>query len=67
MNNDGLRGHSKKLKVKGMQRALNCRKYSFSMRIVDLWNRLSEDTVSSGSLDTFKRLLDRDMSNLGFK
>ena len=67
LNNDGLRGHSKKLKVKGMQRALNCRKYSFSMRIVDLWNRLSEDTVSSRSLDTFKRLLDRDMSNLGFR
>ena len=67
LNNDGLRGHSKKLKVKRLEKELNCRKYSFGIRIVELWNKLSEDTVSSNSLDTFKKLLDRDMFNLGFR
>ena len=58
------RGHSRKLKVKYAR--LNIRKYSFSIKIVDLWNKLSEDTVTSKTLDSFKRLLDRDMSRLGF-
>ena len=60
---DGRRGHSKKLKVKSAR--LDVRKYSFSVRVVSLWNKLSEETVMSTSLATFKRLLDRDMSCLG--
>ena len=60
---DGRRGHSKKLKVKSAR--LDVRKYSFSVRVVSLWNKLSEETVTSTSLATFKRLLDRDMSRLG--
>ena len=60
----GRRGHSRKLKVKYAR--LDIRKYSFSVRVIDLWNKLSEEAVSSNSLDAFKRLLDRDMSNLGY-
>ena len=56
-------GHSRKL-IKYAR--LNIRKYSFSIRIVDLWNKLSEDTVTSKIFDSFKKLLDRDMSRLGF-
>ena len=58
------RGHSKKLKIKSAR--LDIRKYSFSVRVVSLWNKLTEQTVSSQSLDCFKNSLDRDMSNLGY-
>ena len=63
-DNDGRRGHSKKLKVKYAR--LDIRKFSFSVRVVNLWNSLSEDTVDSDTLDSFKKLLDRDMTNLGY-
>jgi len=63
LDRGGRRGHSRKLKVKSAR--LEIRKYSFSVRVVDLWNKLSEETVSSTSLNTFKRLLDRDMTELG--
>lgn len=58
----GRRGHSKKLKTKKSR--LDVRRYSFSVRVVDLWNKLSEETVSSETLDCFKRLLDRDMDKM---
>ena len=58
------RGHNRKLKVKYSR--LDCRKYFFSIRAVDLWNKLCRDTVNSKSLNTFKTCLDRDMSNLGY-
>ena len=58
------RGHSKKLKVKTVETDLG--KYSFSCRIVNLWNKLSKDTVDADKLDNFKNLLDRDMSILGY-
>ena len=64
LDTDGRRGHSRKLKVKSAR--LDIRKYSFSVRVVALWNSLSEETVCSESLGSFKNLLDRDMSNLGY-
>jgi len=63
IDNDGRRGHYRKLKVKSGR--LDIRKFPFSVRIVSLWNKLSEETVSCKSLDSFKKLLDRDMTNLG--
>ena len=36
------------------------------VRVFELWNKLSEETVSSEKLDTFKKMLDRDMTNLGY-
>ena len=64
LDTDGRRGHSRKLKVQSCR--LDIRKYSFSVRVVDLWNRLSEETVCSDTLTTFKKRLDKDMSNFGF-
>ena len=58
------RGHSKKLKKQNG--VLDARKYFFSNRVFELWNKLSEETVSSEKLDTFKKMLDRDMTNLGY-
>ena len=64
LDTSATRGHSKKLKKQSFE--LDVRKYFFSNRIFELWNKLSEDTVSSKSLDAFKKLLDRDMSDLGY-
>ena len=58
------RGHNKKLKVRYGR--LDCRKFFFSYRVVDLWNKLSYDTVNSIKLDDFKTLLDRDMTRLNY-
>ena len=51
------RGHSFKI-VKPRAR-LDIRKYSFSNRIVNSWNSLSEDVVLAGSINTFKNRLDK--------
>ena len=64
MDTADRRGHSRKLKIKSAR--LDIRKFSFTVRVVSLWNKLSEQTVSSESLDCFKKSLDRDMSNLGY-
>jgi hypothetical protein len=51
-----LRGHSFKLET---QRArLQCRHYSFSVRICALWNKLPARAVLASNLDIFKRELD---------
>jgi hypothetical protein len=52
-----LRGHSVKLKKKRSKRDL--RKYFFSERVVDRWNRLDQDTVDSGSVNALKNALQR--------
>jgi len=52
------RGHSKKL-VKNWCR-LEVRKQFFSERVVSIWNSLSEDTVSAGSVNVFKTRLQRE-------
>ena len=39
------------------------RKYSFSNRIIPLWNSLSEKVVSSSTVKTFKVRLDRFWAN----
>jgi ribonuclease P/MRP protein subunit RPP40 len=38
---------------------LDCRKYFFSHRVVDLWNELPNDAVSCETTDQFKRHLDK--------
>ena len=35
------------------------RKYSFTVRIVNLWNSLSENVISANTVDTFKNRLDK--------
>ena len=52
----GTRGHSKKLD--GPKSQLLCRQNFFSHRVVNFWNSLSEDVVSSPSLNSFKRKLE---------
>ena len=55
-NNSTTRGHNLKL-IKPRNR-LNIRKFSFSHRVIDEWNRLPGEVVNSVSLNEFKTRLD---------
>ena len=56
---ESTRGHSLKLYKKGFNKGLDIRKYSFSYRIVDNWNSLTEEIVTVPSIDCFKNRLDK--------
>ena len=51
------RGHSMKLKVFGSVH--EARKWFFSVRVVNVWNSLTEDIVMAESVNAFKNRLDR--------
>ena len=53
------RGHSKKLQVKD---ATGPRKHFFSTRVIPLWNKLSESTVSAPTVIDFKIGLKKDLA-----
>ena len=56
---DRTRGHSLKLvKIKKYCRT-ECRRNSFFFRVVDTWNSLSEEVVSSKSVNEFKSALNK--------
>ena len=50
------RGHSRKLKKDVCRRDI--KKYSFSHRIVNKWNELSEEIVKAETVHAFKEKLD---------
>ena len=52
------------MKIRKKQRHLDIRKHSFSNRVVNFWNGLPQEVVSSDSLATFKKRLDRYMDCL---
>ena len=52
----GRRGHS--LTILKQHCRLNVRKYFFTHRVVDTWNKLSEDTVNSKTVNSFKNQID---------
>ena len=55
-NSERTRGHSRKLVKESFR--LDIRKYFFSQRVLSRWNRLSEDVVTAGTVNTFKRRLE---------
>ena len=57
------RGHKYKLEKFGSR--LDIRKYCFSNRIVDAWNNLPDQVVSSESLNKFKNALDEHFKAIG--
>ena len=52
----GRRGHS--LTILKQHCGLNVRKYFFTHRVVDTWNKLSEDTVNSKTVNSLKNQID---------
>ena len=65
LSDTATRGHPYKLYV---QRAnLEIRRRFFSLRVVTAWNSLTAETVCAESLDTFKRLLHRDLGEQLFE
>ena len=53
------RGNCKKIKKQRFN--LDIRKFFFSQRIINLWNKLDNDLIESDSLDTLKQKLDIDI------
>ena len=58
-----LRGHSQKLFVQRSR--LNCRKFFFSQRSVNEWNRLPAEIVEAPSVNSFKNRLDKTWTDVG--
>lgn len=58
------RGHGLKLFLPRTR--LEMRKWFFSVRIVNLWNSLPSETVYAAFLESFKKLLKRDLGDLLF-
>ena len=50
------RGHSKKMKIKTSR--LNVRKYTFVVRIVEIWNSLPKSVIQAKSVKNFEIGLD---------
>lgn len=59
------RGHS--LKLKQSRSNINTHSNFFTQIIVNLWNSLSEETVQSNSVDSFKNRLDKEWQEKPFK
>ena len=57
MSQNTTRGHSKKIFKQRFEK--ESRKFVFSQRVVDDWNSLTENIVSSESLNIFKSRLDK--------
>ena len=64
LSNTGTRGHSLKLFKYGCR--LDCRKFAFSNRIVNIWNELEEDIIACDSINGFKNRLDKYLKGRGF-
>ena len=56
-SNTGLRGHNFKFLKKRCR--LDVRKYFFSQRIINSWNKLPQNVVEADSLNAFKNRLDK--------
>ena len=52
-----LRGHT--MKLSKQRTSLDVRKFSFSQRVVQEWNKLSQDVVEATSVNQFKNRLDK--------
>jgi hypothetical protein len=58
------RGHSLKLVKPGCR--LDCRKFSFSRRVIDVWNGLPIEVINCNTVNGFKNKLDCFMISQGY-
>jgi len=59
-----LRGHT--MKLSKQQTSLDVRKFSFSQRVMQEWNKLSRDVVDVTSANQFKNRLDKFWQRYGY-
>jgi hypothetical protein len=57
LSNSSTRGHS--LKISKQHANCNIKKFFFTHRVVDAWNRLTETVVSAPSIQAFENRLDK--------
>ena len=57
--NDDTSTRGNSLKLKSIRTHYNLRKYSFSIRIINIWNSLPENVVTANTTDCFKTRLDK--------
>ena len=62
-NERTLRGHNKSLAIPIINN--NVKKHSFSVRAINYWNSLPSEVVNSGSLNVFKRNIDKFLEDPG--
>ena len=61
------RGHNQKIYTCNKNSRTNIRKYSFSQRIVDMWNSLPKQVIETKTVNTFKSQLNNHWKNLEIK
>ena len=59
------RGHDKKLKKNRYN--CNLRKFSFQLRVTNLWNSLTTKTTNATSINMFKKSLDDELKHLQYE
>jgi hypothetical protein len=59
------RGHNRKIYKKNSRK--NIRKYSFSQRLVDMWNSLPKQVIETKTVNTFKSQLNIHWQNMDIK
>ena len=55
------------MKLSKQRTSLDVRKYSFSQRVVQEWNKLSQDVVEATSVNQFKNRLASSGKGMGIK
>ena len=63
---EGSRTKRHKASLVKEQCRLDMRRYSFSQRVINEWNKLSNDCVNVSSVNTFKNKIDRYLTRVGY-
>ena len=63
---EGSRTRGHKAALVKEQCRLDMRKYSFSQRVINEWNKLPNDCVNASSVNMFKNRIDRYMIRAGY-
>ena len=62
-NSHNLRGHSLKVYVPGVR--TNTRKFFFSHRVLENWNKLPQEAIDTETVNCFKTRIDRYIKDMG--
>ena len=60
------RGHNSYFTLVMKQSRLDVRKFSFSQRTINVWNKVSEECVHASSVNMFKNIIDKYLVKAGY-